>query len=454
MTPTVYKNPGQLPPFWEHSVVFFANILSLFYGNEEERKVLVKKVGTLETYGSRLIPILNIVYRGRHNLLVLEKAPEGHLNKYFVHDLKLSLPQIKIVNHRFYEALGDAAKQQTLDVQAFFHELDRLNGACVDGYVVDNVIAHIARVTKKETISAIESSHKGNDKRELYCFLQGKNLPTFDTYIIEGVEEMEDKINALKEKGYSQAVVKAAIGASGIGLLRIDLNVPFNKKDIPDYIFFEGPALVQGWLNETVAGVNYVCSPSVQVFLKHDSVYLYDVTEQILSEESVHQGNMAPAQFPEEEEAIYEELLSQAETASLWLHEQGYRGTGSIDFHVCKRHGKIEVRICEINARVTGATYPAILARHFYPFGSWLMRNIVFHKPVHGRDILEELDKKKLLYRPGDEEGILPFNFNAKDGGVIRKGQFLFLGAKQSDTLKQLEKMCQIESIRGDFDRD
>ena len=144
MTPEVYKNPGQLPAFWDHSVVFFANILSLFYGNEEEKQALIQKVGTLETYGSRLIPILNLLYRGRDNLLVLEKPPEGNLNNYFVHDLKLSLPQIKVVNHRLYEALGDPTKQETLDVQSVFHEFEQLNGVVLDGYVVDNVVARVA----------------------------------------------------------------------------------------------------------------------------------------------------------------------------------------------------------------------------------------------------------------------------------------------------------------------
>ena len=450
----IYKNPGQLPTFWDDSVIFFANILSLFYGNEEERQALIDKVGTLETYGSRLIPILNLLYRGRDNLLVLERSPEGTLNNYFVHDLKLSLPQIKVIPNKLYQALGDPNQYDTLDVQTIFHEFEQSTETLFDGYVVDRVINCLSEKLNKKTVSLIGGSHRGNDKLLLYDHIRAMHLPSFDTHIATEIDEIVEQFEDLKQKGYSYVVVKSAIGASGIGLLRFDLSQPFSVDQIPDYIFFEGPVLVQGWLNESVDGVEYVKSPSVQLFVREDAVYLYDVTDQILSDESVHQGNIAPAQFFHEEEYIYEELLDQAQEAAKWLHGQGYRGTGSVDFHVCRRYGKMEVRICEINARVTGATYPSILARHFAPMDAWLMRNIVFAKEVYGKDILAVLDERHLLYRPGCDEGVLPFNFNTDDNGVVKKGQFLFLAKTQDEVLKQLEKMCLIESIQGSFDRD
>ena len=79
----VQKIPGDLPKGWERDVVFFANILSLFYGNQSETKVLREKVGTLESYGGRLVPILNLLYSGSNNLLVLERAPDRELMHYF-----------------------------------------------------------------------------------------------------------------------------------------------------------------------------------------------------------------------------------------------------------------------------------------------------------------------------------------------------------------------------------
>jgi hypothetical protein len=37
---THHATPERLPAFWDQSVVFFANLLALFYGNEEETAVL------------------------------------------------------------------------------------------------------------------------------------------------------------------------------------------------------------------------------------------------------------------------------------------------------------------------------------------------------------------------------------------------------------------------------
>ena len=42
---------------------FFANLLALFFGNEAETKSLADEVGEIDSYGGRLIPILNLIFR-------------------------------------------------------------------------------------------------------------------------------------------------------------------------------------------------------------------------------------------------------------------------------------------------------------------------------------------------------------------------------------------------------
>ena len=140
--------------------------------------------------------------------------------------------------------------------------------------------------------------------------------------------------------------------------------------------------MVQGWLDETVANVRHMGSPSIQMFLNDSAVSLYDITEQILNADSVHEGNLSPPPYFSKEDLLYEELFRQAAVAGTWLHEQGYRGTASVDFLVVEQDGSIEVRVCEINARITGATYPSVIARHFLPHDAWLMRNIRFARPL------------------------------------------------------------------------
>jgi len=212
---------------------------------------------------------------------------------------------------------------------------------------------------------------------------------------------------------------------------------------------------VQGWLDESMPDVTYIGSPSVQMFLDENCLSLHDITEQILSPDSVNEGNIAPPPYLADDEAMRKELLRQAQIVGTWLHHQGYRGTASTDFHLVERCGRQEVRVCEINARVTGATYPAILARHFTAQGAaWLMRNIRFTPSPEGPKIMEGLKKEGLLYRSGSREGVLPFNFNQDDKGTVMKGQFLFLGPETRDTVRLLHAMKDIESLKGDYDRD
>jgi hypothetical protein len=175
--------------------------------------------------------------------------------------------------------------------------------------------------------------------------------------------------------------------------------------------------------------VNLVRSPSAQIYLDEDSVVIYDLTEQILTQASVHEGNESPPPYLIDRPHWRDELLRQAGEAGRWLHRQGYRGTGSVDFLLVEREdGEADVYVCEINARVTGATYPSVLARHFLPEGSWLLRNLRFEKPLSGADLLELLKQSGDLFIPGQSgTGVLPVNFNPGADGLIHKGQFLCL---------------------------
>lgn len=214
--------------------------------------------------------------------------------------------------------------------------------------------------------------------------------------------------------------------------------------------------MIQGWLESGVNGVRTITSPSVQMFLNHSKVMLYDVTDQILSDNSVHQGNESPPNNLFEHPGLRDEMFEQAGIAGRWLHEQGYRGTASVDFLVVEREGEKAptVYICEINARVTGATYPSVLARHFRPEGAWLMRNVTMMKPVNGKELLEKLDYSGHLFRNGAEHGVMPINLNLGENDQVLKGQFLCL----TDTVDGCHKLLGDVELRlgipWRFDRD
>jgi hypothetical protein len=430
--PRVISAPGELPDFWDRDAVFVANLLGLFFGNETQTRELAREVGEVDSYGGRLVPVLDLLFRGRgRNLLVLEREPDAALCRYFEEVAGLSLPERCVLSHADYLKLGAESGADDAAARGVLQRIGAHPAAWVDGYVTDEILARVSQEVGKRTVASPEGSRRGNNKRLLHDFLKETGLPVVEGEAAASPEEVPDALRRLRTAGFSEAVVKSALGASGIGLLKIpslDETVLASLR-VPDHFFYEGAALVEGWLRPGTRGVSSVRSPSVQLFLDEDRLHLYDLTEQILSAGSVHEGNESPPPYLAEEPALREELLRQARVAGSWLHHQGYRGTASADFLVVEREdGHREVFVCELNARVTGATYPSVLARHFIEDGAWLLRNLRFETPLAGDEILGFLAKAGTLFVPGrTEAGVMPINFNFGRDGLVHKGQFLCL---------------------------
>jgi hypothetical protein len=442
--------PGKLPPFWDRGVLFFCNIHSIFYENQEEASDLMRQIAGAQSYGGRVMSILNLLFYRGPNRILLEAPPEASLLDYLSGDLRLSLPGFDVLDHRGYRELVAKGASGT---DPAIEELRRQPAAWVDGYVTDAVLVQVADKIQKRTISTLAGSKNGNNKYLLYRHQVEKQLPTFDTLLASEPGELSSCLKSLRELGYAKAVVKAQIGASGYGMVKLETQEP-RLDCVPDYLFFEGPCMVQGWLDQETPGVERIGSPSVQMFLNDDTVYLYDWTEQVLSRESVHEGNISPPPYISEYPELEEVLFRQAGIAGEWLHAQGYRGTASADFLVIGREGKTKTIVCEINARITGATYPSVLARHFMPEGCWSMRNIQFRGSLDGSRLLALMDRAAVLYRPGKDKGILPFNFNTDAEGKIIKGQFLSLGENHEECAELLVQAWAELPVEWGYDRD
>tara|TARA_A100001391_G_scaffold140837_1_gene98790 strand:- start:1180 stop:2598 length:1419 start_codon:yes stop_codon:yes gene_type:complete len=430
---------GRLPPLWPRGTIFFANLLSLFFGNSDQTRVLGEEVGELDSYSNRLIPILNLLFAGPDNLLVVERAPDPELCRYMRDELGLSLPEICVLTHEEYLDLGrqlethpDSSLSELLPAG---HPLARAVNAhsnhWIDGYVIDDILPRIADRLGCPTISSTQASQAGNNKLLLHQFLLTQDLPTVATEIANQPGDVVDCAVRLRDQGYSAAVVRAQVGASGVGMLKLhDLSQPDVLTQAPEYFFHEGPCLVQGWLGPGVQGVTAVLSPSTQLFLDETQVHAFDMTEQILSDHSVHEGNESPPPYLKKRPEIRAETMRQAEIVGGWLHETGYRGTASIDWLVIQRAADTdwEVYVCEINARVTGATYPSLLAKHFHPEGAWLLRNLRLSQPVTAAALLDVFATKDHLFQLGKRAGVLPLNFNFGKDGLVHKGQFICVG--------------------------
>ncbi len=454
--PLVVQTQGYTPRFWrDQSGFFVANLLAMFFGNEEQTRLLEQEIRGADSYGARLVPIMGLLFGGGTNLLVLEREPDAALTAYFKRDLGLRLPEVHVLPHRDYLLLSRALREgRPLPHEDTLRAWREHPAGAVDGFVTDGTIAALARLLGKRTLSTPEGSKAGNNKLLFHQHLERESLPVFETRLASAAGDVPRCLRELAQLGYGKAVVKSQIGASGIGL--ITMATQGGGEPVPDLFFHEGPCLVQGWVSEGLHGVTRIHSPSVQMFLDHDSVYLFDLTEQILSHESVHQGNESPPTYLAAFPGLLEELFRQAGVAGLWLHEQGYRGTASVDFLVAALDapGVCRVYACEINARVTGATYPSVLARHYLPRGGWLMRNLKLVEPVSGSNILGVLEDHGHLFHPHRENGILPINFNLNPAGLVEKGQFLCLGETSSECHDMLRRAEEDLPIDWEYVRD
>lgn len=411
--PAIHTDLGALPAARAGNVAFFANLQHIFFNNRALTEELRKTVRTLDSYGGRLLPVLGLLWSGPHNILILERCPLPGIADYLSGTLGLRLPRL------LFCGIDDAV---TPEIEEAVRESD---DCFIDGFVTDERLAQLARRTGTPLAGSVQGSRRGNNKSLLHHFLEVRGEPVFETIDAGDSRSIATAARELARRGYREIVVKAAVGASGIGLARGPAEAP---PGIPPHYFADGPCLVQGWIDDSHPGIRRVTSPSVQLLITTEAIHLFDFTDQILSTDSIHEGNIAPPEVPYDK-AVTDEIMRQARVAARWLHGQDYRGTGSADFHIAFHDdGRVDVRICEINARVTGATYPSILARHFQENGTWLMRNLLLREPREARAVIDKLDEAGLLFTPGRDSGVLPLNFNSNPEGLVEKGQFLILG--------------------------
>ncbi|MFC1523642.1 hypothetical protein ACFL6N_02505 [Thermodesulfobacteriota bacterium] len=438
---------GKSPRLWDKSVIFFANIDCIFFGDSEKTRAIIDNVAGFHGYGNRLIPVLGLLFRGNDNVLMVQEAPNKALLVFYSQVLGLKLPEIKVVEMPPECVPGRIGYHPGLKEYILDHPADTM-----DGFVTDPDMEVVAANLGKELINSHQACKDANDKLLLNRFLKSAGLPRFDGGEAEFGKELHQRLDQLRAMGYQQAVVRASLGASGFGMhiIRLDeTGAPF-----PHHLFPEGRVLVQGWIEEGVRGISRVSSPSVQFFCGDNGVQVFDLTDQLLSGRGVHEGNVSPPLSFSPDGMLQEELLRQTRLVTRWVADTGYRGTGSIDFLISTRADQTRIHVCEVNARVTGATYPSLLALHFNPQGAWLMRNILFEPCMSGEEMFSYFERKAILFKPGEEQGIIPLNIITDQNGMIEKSQLLFLSSTSEqawDLMTDFPSLLPVECV---YDRD
>lgn len=424
-------HPGRLPDFGDRSVLFFGNLLSLFWGNDAGADELRRNVSGVEWYGGRLVPLIDLLFPGGENVLFIDAAPDPAVTAYLRNRVGLSLPAVYELPDATRRLLAwSEATSPLASTDGALLDAAQRGPALVDGFVTDRAVEEIARRLAKRSVNSSDGSKRANDKYLLHSHLESEGAPVFDTELAHSIAGVPELLASLRGRGYRNAVFKARIGASGIGLVKLptEIGVDEVRARVPEYLFHETPCMVQGWLDDSLPGVAVIGSPSVQIWVDEEGVHLFDLTDQILSSGSLHEGNRSPPPYAPFGSPLAERIFAEAAKAAVWLHREGYRGTASADCLVVRHGTETTVYVCELNARVTGATYPSVVARHLRPDEAWILRNLRWDATRSSEEVLARLDADGLLYPSEDESGILPLNIGLGDGGRLRKGQFLVLG--------------------------
>ncbi len=445
---------GQMPVLWSHPTIYIANIDCIFYGDTEKTRHLQQNVAGFQGYGSRLTPVLNLLYGGNNNnLLLLNDSPDPAALEYFGKVLGLILPETIVLGQYGCSTLPMNIHENPDIMDIIKHHPARL----IDGYVTDIQLENLAVQLNKNLTNTHEASRQANNKILLHRFIVDSELPTFDGGEVQPGENLLKCLRNLRNLGYGQAAIRSSLGASGFGMFIADLE-KIDSTQFPHFLFTDKTVLAQGWIKEGHKEIENLLSPSVQFFCdKNHQITIFDITEQLLSRSFVHEGNISPPMnfAPYHGDEVYDEMIRQSVQVTKWVASTGYKGTGSIDFLVFHMAGQLQVYVCEVNARVTGATYPSLLALRFMPGKAWLMRNFSFDRALSVQDLIRVIGKSGHLFAPGKSSGILPINFIVDDKGFVSKAQILFLADRSEICLKMTMEFPQLMMpVRCLYDRD
>lgn len=233
--------------------------------------------------------------------------------------------------------------EHILSNEWFVSQLRDRNFQNIINFSVNEHVEILAEKIGAKCLVSSEVSALANDKLKLKQFLEHSGLPT-----IEGVYTDDPDIIASYFWRKDHYFFKDPQGVSGYGFWS-------NQNNTLEQILSE-----YGWKDIIIERViEKESSPSVQFLIYEDAgekyACIFGFTDQILQEWRYYLGNQSPSVYVDHH-YLRSEFMRQSEMIMHYLFEIGYVGFWWIDFMV----GDGQVYATEINARFTGATYPAI----------------------------------------------------------------------------------------------
>ncbi len=284
-------------------------------------------------YDQRILPILSNTH-----VVFSEPTNNGTL-EYFQ---KLGLSQW--VNILGIQNNPDISlTENILNTPDFLKTLREKSFKKIINFSIDARVEKLAKEIGAECIVSSEISEKANNKLLLKQYLIETWLPT-----VEGIFTNNKDIITQYFHKKEHYFFKSPQGVSGYGFWS-------NQKNTLDEILHG-----YNWKELIIEQViEKESSPSIQfcIYWAEKKAIIFGFTDQILEGGQHYLGNKSPSIYFSTDKEITEECLRQSESIIQYIIQTWYVGFWGIDFMISTDK---KVYATEVNARFTGATYPAM----------------------------------------------------------------------------------------------
>ena len=176
-----------------------------------------------------------------------------------------------------------------------------------------------------------------------------------------------------------------------------------------------------------------------------DSICCVGITDQRLSRELVHHGNIFPSRaitLPGMVEAGYR--------FSAWLRSEGFKGIVGYDFceYVDRATGRPSFFLTEINPRINGSVYPLFLRENLGRTVSRAIDAFISVKWFRTWAItFDEFERRfrHLFFTPEKMYGMVPYNTSTIRRGLV---DLMFIGRTREEAAMLLDQARLVESSR------
>jgi hypothetical protein len=182
-------------------------------------------------------------------------------------------------------------------------------------------------------------------------------------------------------------------------------------------------------------------SPNILMHIEpgNGSIFCISATDQILSDNLMHDGNVYPSSA-----RTLKEMITSAHQMSDWLQEEGYVGLIGFDFAEHQNHetGRFEHFLAEINPRVNAAVYPKAMMEYLNEKqrekGWPTIEAFLSAKIKTTASSFAELNESygHLFFKPKDGRGLVPYNIGWLEHGKFNLAVF---GKSRSDVEEMYE---------------